>query len=128
MNATDVFVTPDGEVLQIPAEIFAATKFAKNGWPDKRHKGNAVFYKWLEENKERGTVPVINGHGAVEAEAVYAEIAANEVAQHDAWLAQLYANRVWSGQSITAPREWRIARVMEALEGQNLPTEGVVLP
>jgi hypothetical protein len=123
MNATDVFVTPDGEVLQIPAEIFAATKFAKNGWPDKRHKGNAVFYKWLEENKERGTVPVINGHGAAprqEAEGAVDSI--NRLA------AQHYADRVWAGQSITAERKWRIARVMEALEGQNLPTEGVVLP
>jgi hypothetical protein len=65
-----------------------------------------------------GTVPVINGHGAV-------------VPGADALVttfAQAYANRVWSGQSITADRPWRIARVMEALEGQNLPTEGVVLP
>jgi hypothetical protein len=56
-----------------------------------------------------GTVPVINGHGALSA-------------------AQAYALRVWAGQSISEPLEWRRARVKEALEGQNLPTEGVVLP
>jgi hypothetical protein len=43
-------------------------------------------------------------------------------------LAQAYANRVWSGQSPDAPRAWRIERVRLALEGQNLPFEGVVLP
>jgi hypothetical protein len=42
--------------------------------------------------------------------------------------AQAYALRVWEGQSIDAPREWRIERVKAALEGQNLPFEGVVLP
>jgi hypothetical protein len=46
----------------------------------------------------------------------------------DAERAQAYALRVWSGQSIDAPRAWRIERVKLALEGQNLPFEGVVLP
>lgn len=36
--------------------------------------------------------------------------------------------RVWNGQSITAPRPWRIERVKAALEGQGLSFEGVVLP
>jgi hypothetical protein len=42
--------------------------------------------------------------------------------------AQAYALRVWEGQSVSAPREWRIERVRLALEGQNLPFEGVELP
>lgn len=42
--------------------------------------------------------------------------------------AQAYAMRVWEGQSITAPRPWRIERVKAALEGQGLSFDGVVLP
>lgn len=42
--------------------------------------------------------------------------------------AQAYAMRVWNGQSITAPRPWRIERVKAALEGQGLSFDGVVLP
>lgn len=43
-------------------------------------------------------------------------------------LSQLYANRVWDGQSVDLPLHERIERVMTALRGQNLPTEGVFLP
>lgn len=43
-------------------------------------------------------------------------------------LSQAYANRVWSGQSIDLTRKERLERVMAALKGQKLPTEGVVLP
>ena len=43
-------------------------------------------------------------------------------------VAQAYAMRVWNGQSIDAPRAWRIERVKQALEGQNLPFDGVILP
>lgn len=42
--------------------------------------------------------------------------------------AQAYALRVWSGQSPDVPRPERIRRVQRALEGQNLPFEGVELP
>ena len=42
--------------------------------------------------------------------------------------AQVYALRVWSGQSPDLPRAERMARVMAALKGQGLPTDGVVLP
>ena len=42
--------------------------------------------------------------------------------------AQEYALRVWKGQSVTEQREWRVERVKQALAGQGLPFEGVVLP
>jgi hypothetical protein len=42
--------------------------------------------------------------------------------------AQAYAMRVWSGQASDLKRAERIARVNRALEGQNLPTEGVKFP
>ena len=41
--------------------------------------------------------------------------------------AQAYAERVWNGQNRDLPRNERLARVRRALEGQNLPFEGVVL-
>jgi hypothetical protein len=41
---------------------------------------------------------------------------------------QAYAMRVWSGQSVSAERSWRIQRVKDALAGQGLPFDGVVLP
>lgn len=41
--------------------------------------------------------------------------------------AQAYAERIWAGQSDSVPRIERIRRVKLALEGQNLPFEGVVL-
>lgn len=43
-------------------------------------------------------------------------------------IAQAYADRVWAGQSPSALRSWRIERVKAALEGQNLPFDGVELP
>lgn len=36
-----------------------------------------------------------------------------------------YAMRVWSGQSVDLPVKERLSRVICALEGQNLPTEGI---
>jgi hypothetical protein len=45
---------------------------------------------------------------------------------HD--IAQAYAMRVWSGQASDLKRAERIARCKRALEGQNLPTEGVKFP
>lgn len=42
--------------------------------------------------------------------------------------AQGYALRVWHGQSVSLPRNERIRRCNAALEGQNLPTEGVEYP
>jgi len=41
--------------------------------------------------------------------------------------AQEYANRVWAGQSISEHPPWRLQRVRDALAGQNLPTEGVIV-
>lgn len=41
--------------------------------------------------------------------------------------AQDYANRVWVGQSISEHRPWRVQRVKEALEGQGLPCDGVIV-
>ena len=41
---------------------------------------------------------------------------------------QIYAMRVWGGQSIDVPRAERIERCMNALRGQNLPTDGIVFP
>lgn len=42
--------------------------------------------------------------------------------------AQNYAMRVWGGQSVDVPRAERIERCMNALRGQNLPTDGIVFP
>lgn len=42
--------------------------------------------------------------------------------------AQAYAQRVWSGQSVDVPPAERIERCMNALRGQNLPTDGIVFP
>jgi hypothetical protein len=41
---------------------------------------------------------------------------------------QAYAMRVWNGQADIVPREERIRRCIAALEGQNLPTEGIEYP
>jgi hypothetical protein len=44
-------------------------------------------------------------------------------------LAQLYAERIWNGQSPSAmDTKERIQRVREALQGQGLPCDGVELP
>ena len=42
--------------------------------------------------------------------------------------AQAYAMRVWAGQSIDVPPAERIERCLNALRGQNLPTDGIVFP
>lgn len=41
---------------------------------------------------------------------------------------QAYAMRVWGGQSVDVPRAERIERCMNALRGQNLPTDGIEFP
>ena len=41
--------------------------------------------------------------------------------------AQEYADRVWAGQSISEHTAWRVQRVREALAGQNLPCDGVIV-
>jgi hypothetical protein len=41
--------------------------------------------------------------------------------------AQAYAQRVWSGQSVSVPRVERLRRVAAALEAQGLSMEGVSL-
>jgi hypothetical protein len=42
--------------------------------------------------------------------------------------AQAYAMRVWSGQSPDVPRAERMERALNALRGQNLPTDGIDFP
>ena len=41
---------------------------------------------------------------------------------------QAYAMRVWSGQSVDLPPAERIERCLNALRGQNLPTDGLTFP
>jgi hypothetical protein len=41
---------------------------------------------------------------------------------------QLYADRVWAGQSVDVPPAERKERVFNALRGQNLPTDGITFP
>ena len=41
--------------------------------------------------------------------------------------AQIYAERVWSGQSPDVPVAERLARVRSALEGQGMDCEGVLI-
>ena len=55
-----------------------------------------------------------------------AAIEAPEPSTNDA--AQDYALRVWGGQSVDVPRHERIERCMNALRGQNLPTDGLTFP
>jgi hypothetical protein len=54
------------------------------------------------------------------------EVVGRRTDMHD--IAQAYALRVWNGQSPDVKREEKIRRVKLALEGQNLPFEGVELP
>jgi hypothetical protein len=42
--------------------------------------------------------------------------------------AQAYAMRVWGGQSVDVPPAERKERVMAALRGQNMPTDGITFP
>lgn len=65
---------------------------------------------------KRGPKPKV---AAIEAPAV-------EPSTNDA--AQTYAMRVWGGQSVDVPRHERIERCMNALRGQNLPTDGLTFP
>lgn len=147
-GAINLWITPDGQELLIPDDIFKATTFRKDGWPDKRVKANAVFWKWLEERTApkaklanfaadaKGGTPVDpdkpiqfyrDPMAKIEADES-ARVAANMAAA--AWHAdaQAYAMRIWNGQSPDVKREEKIRRVKLALEGQNLPFEGVELP
>ena len=45
----------------------------------------------------------------------------------DTYISQAYALRVWNGQSIDVPVPERCERVRNALRGQNLPLEGVIV-
>jgi hypothetical protein len=148
MNETsvNVWTTPDGSQFEIPADIYDATTFRKDGWPDKRVKANAAFWAWLNAPKSPvaslegadAVVPVINGDTSDRAEAFDAfkqlksDVEANAIAEGKAYVepsaAQAYANRVWAGQSVSADRAWRIQRVKDALAGQGLSFEGVELP
>jgi hypothetical protein len=171
MNSVNVWTTPEGEHLVIPDDVYAATKFAKSGWPDKRVKANAAFWEWLAKAAlaesmrldppkacpECGqavghyddctigiTGPTHNGDTSREPEDLIelpvremhpdvAKFVGNDAVlivdrSKDREHAQAYAERVWSGQSVSAEREWRIQRVKEALAGQSLPFDGVILP
>ena len=55
------------------------------------------------------------------------EIAADRLGGCDP-KAAAYAVRVWNGQSPDLPIAERIERVVNALRGQNLPTDGIVFP
>ncbi len=83
----------------------------------------------MNEPKKRGRPPKVSNF----APAAGVGEKVDEVTFHrdpaQAQLAQSYALRVWNGQSPSAmTREERIVRVKQALEGQGLPFEGVVLP
>jgi hypothetical protein len=51
-----------------------------------------------------------------------------DIAKIERLRAQAYALRVWRGQSESELRPWRVQRVKDALEGQGMSMEGVVLP
>ena len=67
---------------------------------------------------------------AVEKSAISVERAADgqeaESALQRIYMAEAYAKRVWDGQSVDLPQKERIERVLAALRGQNLPTDGLV--
>jgi hypothetical protein len=73
-------------------------------------------------------LPVVDAHIESIKLPLATSLAKIEAAQRDVSAAQAYALRVWNGQSPNVPRNERIRRVMAALNGQNLPTEGVELP
>ena len=39
-----------------------------------------------------------------------------------------YALRIWNGQSLSAPEEWRVMRVIDGLKAQGYDINGLVLP
>lgn len=51
MSGVHVWTDYDGETYIIPDDIYAATKFARSGWPDRRMKCNAAFHNWLHEQR-----------------------------------------------------------------------------
>jgi hypothetical protein len=69
-----------------------------------------------------GVGPHINSDTSREPEDVI------ESAAHIAERAQAYAMRVWAGQARDVKRAEKIARVQRALQGQNLPTDGIRYP
>lgn len=107
---TKIYVTPDGREVEIPADLAARTKWKVDGTPDRRLKANAEFVEWADMQDADSNKK------------------ADGVMKPGPNLAQAYAMRVWAGQSEDAPRDWRIERVKQALEGQNMQFEGVVLP
>jgi hypothetical protein len=133
-NASNVYVTSDGRTLEIPAGIFAQTKFTKTGAPDKR-ADNTAFDAWLASQQG----PALNGDAeyypepaaSVEDERLQASNALPQWVKDgglDVARAQAYAMRVWAGQNADLYRNERIARCTAALIGQGLPTEGVKYP
>ena len=144
MNAVNVWTTPNGRTVEIPADLYAQVRFTKDGIPDKRSKNNAAFWEWAD--KQDAACPEcgqVEGHyddcpvglGATVAAFIAAKgiVSPTSTPLMDGAVftqrqAQAYANRVWAGQSPDVKRAERIERVKRALAGQNLPFEGVVLP
>jgi len=105
VHCVSVWVSPNGETRTIPSE-FSGVKITRTGWPDKRSAQYEEFVAWAN-------TPVI--------EAPSVEPSTNDAAQ-------AYAMRVWGGQSVDVPKHERIERCMNALRGQNLPTDGITFP
>lgn len=91
----------------------------------------------MNERKKPGPKPKCKECGRKESEGHYDDCpvglgvpvgTALQVAVDTSSIAQAYALRVWEGQSESAPREWRVERVRQALEGQGMSMEGVELP
>lgn len=61
-------------------------------------------------------------------ESIVAEAYARVAERETSDMAQTYAMRVWSGQSVDVPPAERKERVFAALRGQNLSTDGIIFP
>jgi hypothetical protein len=120
-NSVQVWVSPEGETFTIPEDVFAATTFRKDGWPDKRIKANGKFWKWLDGQKVKvdAVMEAIN--------AIPAEDPPIIKDSKDRLFAQAYANRIWAGQSESISRHERLGRIAAALAEQGLSMEGVEL-
>jgi hypothetical protein len=148
----NLWISPDGREYVIPMEIAAKTVWRKDGWPDKRVKTNAVFWDWLaQQEKPNARIEGQDAPSCPECGRVVGhyddcsvgmgvlppvrEPVTNAMADKALEIlskaadpkAQAYAERVWNGQNRDIPRGERLDRVRRALEGQNLPFEGVVL-
>lgn len=83
----------------------------------------------MNEPKRRGRPPKVKAEAVTQPVVNGDTSRAPEDAMDDQRAkAQAYAMRVWAGQSPDMDRAWRIGRCNAALEGQNLPTEGVEFP